>query len=302
MPVGGRPRDPVSEHFHEVAVGGKLFARFIYCQHQMSNKACRMKAHVFKCGLKQNVPPPHPVPEPAPQVAPPPTPASAPAPHQPANLTPDHDIDATIISRVVDFNLFSQARDLKAHLKPIVDAINIFQSDSTGLAKCCETWIDLLNNPVLDPHKAAVKKHFEKAVLPCHFVADLLHPVYRGAKLTEAQETTAMEWITSFNAEFLGATIAFQTQSPPYPSYMFKANNLHPATWWLGMKRFNLPEGFAAFALALQTATCSSASIERVFSTFSLVHSKLRNRLGPQKAAKLVFCYRMLRGQAELDY
>ena len=56
------------------------------------------------------------------------------------------------------------------------------------------------------------------------------------------------------------------------------------------------------FALQLMGAPASSASIERVFSTFGLVHSKLRNRLGVERASKLVFCYRMLRGPVEIDY
>jgi hypothetical protein len=42
----------------------------------------------------------------------------------------------------------------------------------------------------------------------------------------------------------------------------------------------------------LLTAIASSASIERIFSTFGLVHSKLRNRLGTEKAAKLVFLFK----------
>ena len=53
----------------------------------------------------------------------------------------------------------------------------------------------------------------------------------------------------------------------------------------------------------LANITCaSSASLERVFSSFGLVHTKLRNKLGIAKAQKLVYCYRMLRGSAELDY
>ena len=51
---------------------------------------------------------------------------------------------------------------------------------------------------------------------------------------------------------------------------------------------------------SVQEACASSASIERVFSTFGLVHSKLRNRLGIEKAAKLVFCFRQ-QGLFEID-
>lgn len=45
----------------------------------------------------------------------------------------------------------------------------------------------------------------------------------------------------------------------------------------------------------LPSVPYSSASIERILSNFSYIHNKLRNRLGVQKAAKLVFGYRMLR-------
>ena len=39
----------------------------------------------------------------------------------------------------------------------------------------------------------------------------------------------------------------------------------------------------------------SSASVERVFSTyFGFVHSKVRNRLGVEKAGKLVFLHKLL--------
>ena len=46
----------------------------------------------------------------------------------------------------------------------------------------------------------------------------------------------------------------------------------------------------------------SSASIERMFPKFDVIHTKLRNRFGKIKASKLVFCYRVLRGQSEIDY
>lgn len=44
----------------------------------------------------------------------------------------------------------------------------------------------------------------------------------------------------------------------------------------------------------MTAAVNSSASIERIFSKFGLVHSKLRNRLGVEKAGKLVIIFRVL--------
>ena len=48
--------------------------------------------------------------------------------------------------------------------------------------------------------------------------------------------------------------------------------------------------------------SASSASLERVFSNFGAVQTKLRNKLGIAITAKEVFCYRMLRGKNELDW
>ena len=42
-------------------------------------------------------------------------------------------------------------------------------------------------------------------------------------------------------------------------------------------------------AKQLLTAVATSASVKRLFSTYGLVHSKLRNQLGIEKTAKLVF-------------
>jgi hypothetical protein len=46
----------------------------------------------------------------------------------------------------------------------------------------------------------------------------------------------------------------------------------------------------------------SSVSIERVFSNFGLIQTKLRNRLGLQKAVKLVFSYLYLSGKEDIDW
>ena len=49
-----------------------------------------------------------------------------------------------------------------------------------------------------------------------------------------------------------------------------------------------------AVAERFLTAVASSAGVERIFSTFGYIHSNITNKLGIEKAAKLVFIYRML--------
>ena len=63
-------------------------------------------------------------------------------------------------------------------------------------------------------------------------------------------------------------------------------------------KSNKLPSDFCRFFGSLLSCPPSSASIERLFSTFGIVWTKLRNRLGNEKAGKLVKVHRYLRQQS----
>ena len=56
-----------------------------------------------------------------------------------------------------------------------------------------------------------------------------------------------------------------------------------------------LPNGFCEYISKLHNCPASSGSIKRIFSTFGFVWSKVRNRLGSDKAQKLVKIYRFYR-------
>ena len=73
-------------------------------------------------------------------------------------------------------------------------------------------------------------------------------------------------------------------------------------TWWRAAQDNGISSEFVNIAIQLLDAPCSSAAIERVFSNFSFIHTKIKNRLGNEKASKMVFCYRLLRGSKELGY
>ena len=55
-------------------------------------------------------------------------------------------------------------------------------------------------------------------------------------------------------------------------------------------------------ALKLLSMPASSAAIEILFSNSEMIQSNLRNRLLLSKAAKLVYCYRMLRGGEDIEW
>ena len=223
------------------------------------------------------------------------------------NIVHDDDgIDSNISRLVNDFNLYKQAKDLFQQLKPVATALDRLQSDKAGLADACHEWLLLMENDNLKLHMSAVRKRFDQAIQAFHFLAYILHPAYRGEKLSEAQNEAARVWCLELNPDFLPLLVAYETRSLPFPPTFYSDVMLksEPTLWWNGVFRGTKSDVcnlFSALAKRLLTAPASSASIERIFSSFGWVHNKIRNQLGTDTAKKLVFCYRMLRGANEVD-
>ena len=101
------------------------------------------------------------------------------------------------------------------------------------------------------------------------------------------------------NPDCLAAAVAYETKSSPFPGSFFSLSVMHPVVWWKGLAESELQEGFVDLIVSLLSACATSASVERIFSSFEIIHSKLRNRLDVGKA---VFCYRMLCGKLDVEY
>jgi len=100
--------------------------------------------------------------------------------------------------------------------------------------------------------------------------------------------------------------INLKAQSLPFMKYMFAENvikGVQPVDWWVSR----------ADCVHLDTVmlqnNCLPPQVHRlewrVFSSFSLVHFRLRNRLGVAKAVRLVFLFNLLNRKtldADEDY
>ena len=90
--------------------------------------------------------------------------------------------------------------------------------------------------------------------------------------------------------------VNLRARGHPFQSYMFTdavTNHVTALTWWKSQSSL-LNNDVIDMAEQLFTTVASSAGVERVFSTFGLVHSNIRNGLGIEKAAKLVFVFKLL--------
>lgn len=139
-------------------------------------------------------------------------------------------------------------------------------------------------------------KRLDAALTVHHFIAYILDPRFCGDKLTEKQYDSAMDYLNAHYSNLMPEILLFRAKGGPFKKYSFSADvvqKLKPIMWWKSLNIGISPE-MMKFTMQLFSAVASSASLERIFSTYGYVHSKVRNRLGNEKAAKLVTVFKEL--------
>ena len=126
---------------------------------------------------------------------------------------------------------------------------------------------------------------------------------YFGRKLPAELRKDAEQWLGS---DILAEVILMENKEEPFPRTFFEPafiQKLTPRSWWLGLKRRpGVSTELCDKALAVMQLPPSSASIERAFSTFAIIQTKLRNRLGAATLEELSFCHMALRGRHEIEW
>lgn len=219
-------------------------------------------------------------------------------------LCQDHrqTIDADISRIVNDMNIVTNASDLMACLNPIATALDRTQRDNTTISVAVEVWKKLEED--LKDKSLTVKRCFYKrrdmALGGPHYLANMLDHRFLGERLSNLQKEQAYAFLNDIKPEFVPFVIALTTKSKPFPKFMFGSHftNTAPLIWWrsLTIQDSEWPDkkNFISLYEQLLTAIAATAGLERNFSTFGIVQSKLRNRLGNEKAAKLVFIFKYL--------
>lgn len=209
-------------------------------------------------------------------------------------------IDKDISSKVLNMGMKRNAEELLKRLKCVAVALDAMQRDSTTIADAVAIWKKMAKAITsLNPPKhvlTALSKRESQALTPAHFFANILHPVYQGEHLTASELNEAMKWASTKYPNVIQDVINFRAHALPFQEYMFSEStikNVKPVVWWKSQEKQIGGEIINA-AVQVLSAVASSAGVERVFSSFGLVQSKLRNRLGNEKAGKLVFLYRSM--------
>lgn len=211
-------------------------------------------------------------------------------------------IDSIVYNKVTNFGIKRNAEDLLKRLKPISIALDKMQQKDCTISTAVDIWKNLqeeLTEVNLD--KTCLKSfstRYNQALGPPHFLAYLLDPRYAGIKLSAAEKSECLIFAKEkYSQSVVPTLMKFQAKSEPFHQFLFDSdivNKVNPIDWWKSQITENDGSGKNVIGMISQlfTAQASSASVERIFSTFGLVHSKLRNRLGTDKAGKLVFLFK----------
>ncbi|XP_055845077.1 uncharacterized protein LOC129911335 [Episyrphus balteatus] len=211
-------------------------------------------------------------------------------------------IASAIYQKVTNMMLKRSIEDLLKIYKPIAVALDSLQRTNASLSDAVEVFKQLeLTFEEQDANLnqiSALKKRYKMALTPAHFLSYMLDPTKTSFALTSEEENTALEYAQSEYAGtgLLPLIIKFKSKTDPFKKVLFSEEvlrNVKPLQWWRSQLGSNDEHGeLMPIFNQLFTAVASSASVERIFSTFGLVQSKLRNRLGNEKAAKLVFLFK----------
>ena len=207
------------------------------------------------------------------------------------------DIDKDIVKLVKDDYLKQSTQDYLNRMKPIAIALDRMQRTNCTIADAVDIWKDLKG--ALQPHldnamMKSVDSRMNANLTADHYTAYLLTPKYQGEHPDENELDKVYEHLVNIDESFVPIAMKYQAKTAPFNSFRFvdgAVNGIHPLSWWKLIP--SISSAFSRYITGLP-AINSSASIERVFSSFGLVHSRIRNRLGIEKAGKLVFIFRIL--------
>ena len=142
-------------------------------------------------------------------------------------------IDPRICSIIHNVGLFNEVKHLQLQLQPVSNGLDRLQSDSSTIADACaaETWIDLLQNSGLQTYKDKVLHRFQQAMTPTHYLANILHPQYRGKLLLPDRVSSAQDLLFQTTPDMLPDLLSFMTDSLEIPNTLLHASVIPQATY-----------------------------------------------------------------------
>lgn len=200
-------------------------------------------------------------------------------------------------------------------LSPVIDLISFMEYRGATVSdvrhqffKLKATFEEMIHaSPfLLTEEKKAIEIMLNRTKMACtdtHNAAYLLDPRYLGENLSSAELESAILLIQELSPEedvnaLVGEVTNFRSKANTFnrpilwsaaknvKSVCKNTSDVHPVAWWTGWLKNS---ALYSAARKLLSMPASAASSERNWSTWGILHSKLRNRLTTSRAGKLVY-------------
>lgn len=196
-------------------------------------------------------------------------------------------MDAKFIKILIDDEVLSACNEALRILDPVCKMLNTFQKKETTLGEAVQKWLEYIESAGPLELPTILKRIKKSDVLgPVGLCANLLNPKFKGIKFSQEQMTVATNYIiASLNStESCDALKDYLDSAGIYQNLI----NCNPSTFWYFAKG---NKDLSDLGAKMSTIPAGTAQLERLFSNWGEIHSKLRNRLTDSRSEKLVYIY-----------
>ena len=207
------------------------------------------------------------------------------------------EVSSNIYQFVTNIGLKRSAEDYRKVLHPIAVALDKMQGSRATISDAVMIWHTLseeLNGTLPNEKQLQLSKRREMCLTDFHKLAFLLDPRYLNTNVLDAAEQeSALQKAFELHPDLVAVIAQFRAKASPFiKSYYEVAQQINPHDWW--SLAADIPQSVKDIIIGLLSCSPSTASLERLFSSYGWIHSEIRNRLGNEKAAKLLFIFKVL--------
>lgn len=201
-------------------------------------------------------------------------------------------IDSKVYKLINDENFVKQVKSEAESQDPICEMINVFQKKDINVGDGADLWLDLkAPNYISSSQKQKYKKRKEMALTEVALAAFYVDPFKDKQKMTSKQKSEARIFLASkLYGNFKNELLDYESEKPHILKLKEKVRSAKD--FWT-MAEHALPN-LSKIAMKLLKIPASTAQLERIFSMWTHIHTKLRNRLTFENSKKLLTCYHYL--------
>ena len=121
------------------------------------------------------------------------------------------------ITRILEnVHIYKNVLHMQKQLIFIGKIFDCMPAENTNISDSVELWMDLIECADLEMHKDSIQRRMNEAVLPIHYLANVMNPKYVGQRLSPDQENQAESWLTSKHPEWRVPFLAFKIKDKKY--------------------------------------------------------------------------------------